>query len=460
VDARGRNLTVLIAVADDSTRGQLRHAFQRRGFRVLEASGRVALMRALEVGPPGLAVLGPCGAADELPLARELRRLHPTLPVVLVVRHSSEERVLAALRAGVADYFSPPLEAEAVADSVDRHLKDALGSRSWPRGTGELSPLIGGSRALYDIRDYIKRVALTDSTVMITGETGTGKELVAQLVHGSGPRRRQPFVSINCAAIPDSLLESELFGHEKGAFTGAHAASPGKLEQANGGSAFFDEIGDMNAFSQAKILRAIETREIHRLGGRRPVPLDVRVIAATNQDLERLTLEGRFRKDLFFRLNVARIHVPPLRERVEDLPALVQHYIAHFNGRFGREVEGLTPDALQCLTRYDWPGNVRELRNIIEAIFVDLPPRPVAFVDLPERFRRCLSAARDLPESERERLLSALSSTNWNKSRAAERLRWSRMTLYRKLAKYQLERLPARADESPPGEPPAAGEPP
>jgi transcriptional regulator with PAS, ATPase and Fis domain len=289
-----------------------------------------------------------------------------------------------------------------------------------------------------EIKTYIDKVATTDSNVLITGETGTGKELVADLIHRKSVREQGPFVSINCAAIPDNLLESELFGYERGAFTGAHALKEGQLKLADGGTAFFDEIGDMSPYAQAKILRVIESKTIYRLGGKRRIPLNIRVIAATNQDLDQLLAQDKFRKDLYFRVNVARIHLPPLRERPEDILPLCHYYLCQLNHRFGRRVEGFTDDALAYLMRHDWPGNVRELKNLLEATFVNGPSRQISFMDLPEQFRKRFSDAETSPQDERERLLSALLSTNWNISKAAQRLRWSRMTLYRKLGKYHI----------------------
>jgi transcriptional regulator with PAS, ATPase and Fis domain len=234
------------------------------------------------------------------------------------------------------------------------------------------------------------------------------------------------------------LLESELFGYEKGAFTGASTGSEGKLKLADGGSIFFDEIGDMSPYAQAKILRAVETREVYRLGGKRRIPLNVRVLAATNHDLEQLVAQGQFRKDLYFRLNVARIHLPPLRERREDIVPLCQHYLYRLNQRFGRQVEGFTDEALARLIRYDWPGNIRELKNLLEAVLVTDPAQRISLADLPEPFRRHFTATAHTPQDERQRLLAALFSTNWNVSKAAQQLHWSRMTLYRKLEKYRI----------------------
>jgi transcriptional regulator with PAS, ATPase and Fis domain len=234
------------------------------------------------------------------------------------------------------------------------------------------------------------------------------------------------------------LLESELFGYEKGAFTGAEARKQGKLEAADGGTIFFDEIGDMSLHAQAKILRAIETRQIQRLGGLATIPVAARFIAATNHDIERLVREDKFRKDLYFRLNVGRIHLPPLRERREDIPALSAQFIRQLNRQFERRIEGLCDDAWEPLLAYDWPGNVRELRNVLEATFLADPPDRIAFSDLPPAFRNYLGGLAEALPSERERMLAALFSTHWNVTRAAQKLKWSRMTFYRKMAKHRI----------------------
>ena len=231
--------------------------------------------------------------------------------------------------------------------------------------------LVGESLPMQGIKAYIGKIASMDSNVLITGETGTGKELVAEQIHRSSRRSRHPFVCVNCTAVPDSLLESELFGYERGAFTGATGLNRGKFELANGGTLFLDEIGDMSPYAQAKILRAVEGKEVHRLGGQRSVPLDIRIIAATNQDLERSVADGRFRSDLYFRLNVARLHLPPLRDRKQDLGPLCEHYFQELNQQLGRNLGGFTADLYKDLLQYDWPGNVRELRNLVEAVFIE-----------------------------------------------------------------------------------------
>jgi two-component system response regulator HydG/two-component system response regulator AtoC len=296
--------------------------------------------------------------------------------------------------------------------------------------------MVGASTSIKDLTDYLDKLANRDVTVLITGETGTGKELAAARIHRQSRRRHGGFVSVNCAAIPESLLESELFGHESGAFTGASGTRQGLLQVADRGTVFLDEIGDMGLGAQAKVLRAIESREVYRVGGKKPIPIDVRVVAATNHDIERAAEEGRFRQDLYYRLNVARVHLPPLRERRTDIVTLLHHYLDRFNQADNASVPGFSDEALQTLRAYDWPGNVRELKNLVEAIFISPPDRPIRIEDLPDAFRQRLARINRMPVDERKQLVNALFAANWNKSRAATMLRWSRMTVYRKMAKY------------------------
>ncbi len=382
---------------------------------------------------PSLVVIGCDRASASAALAsvRALRTRDERLPIILAVADGSEALAIEALRAGVSDYVNSPVSEPELTTRLTRWRPRPVGDASAPR-------IVGASAAMRQIRGYIETVAATDTNVLITGETGTGKELVAQLLHTHSPRRHRPFVSLNCAAIPDTLLESELFGHERGAFTGAHVAHEGHLRAAHGGTVMLDEIGEMSPYAQAKILRALDTREVYRLGSTRRLPLDVRVITATNQDLPQLIEDGRFRRDLYYRLNVARVRLPPLRERREDIPAIIEHYVGEQNQRLRRSVRGFTAEALQHLVEYEWPGNVREVRNMIEGAFAELPNHETTFLELPAELRERLRQA-PVCHGERERLLAALVATNWNKSRAAEQLHWSRMTLYRKLAKYHLQ---------------------
>ncbi|MGB8768537.1 MAG: sigma-54 dependent transcriptional regulator, partial [Candidatus Korobacteraceae bacterium] len=299
--------------------------------------------------------------------------------------------------------------------------------------------------ALCLAKAQMTKVAGADCTVLITGETGTGKELAAEFVHSHSPRRGKPFVCVNCAAIPDSLLESELFGHSKGAFTGAEDIREGVFAAADGGTIFLDEVGDMSLFAQAKILRVLERKEVCRLGGTQRRQLDVRFVAATNQDLEAMTQCGSFRKDLFFRLNVARVHLPPLRDRKDDIPLVIDHYCREFSCRAGCPTPTFSQDSFKYLLEYDWPGNIRELKNVLENLFLGEVPGEVHPGHLPAYLRELIEKSCNLSSSERDQLITALSAAQWNKSKAAEILHWSRMTLYRKMAKHQLSRFAPQA---------------
>lgn len=300
--------------------------------------------------------------------------------------------------------------------------------------------LIGDSPCMRVLLQYAGKVSLTDATVLITGDTGTGKENLAQFVHSHSLRRARPIVCLDCSAFPEHLIEGELFGYERGAFTGAHRAYGGKLALADGGTLFLDEIGELPGAAQAKLLRALESREVFPLGASRPRRLDVRVIAATNRDLDAIAGTSAFRQDLYFRLNVARLHLPSLEARREDIPKLLAHFIQEMSVRTGQRIGTLDDETLSCLMRYRWPGNVRELRNVVEALFVDPPQGRVRVCDLPPNLTHMLQRySATAPSSERERILAALCETRWNKVQAAQVLRWSRMTLYRKMAKHGID---------------------
>jgi DNA-binding NtrC family response regulator len=380
----------------------------------------------------------------------KIRAIDTTVPVILIAEKSSESLAIAALRAGAIDYFKTPIQRgelisrcrQLISSRVPLVAETTKGDR--PRAID--CSMIGNCDSMQALKSYIGRVAQTDSTVLITGETGTGKELAAESIHEQSHRCSKPMIRVNCSAMPDGLVESELFGHDRGAFTGAVAARPGKFELADGGILFLDEIGEMPPEAQSKILHCIENKVIFPLGAKEEVPLKVRVIAATNQDPEALIEDGRFREDLFYRLNVARIHLPPLRERREDIPDLIAHGIRKLNREFNRNVQGLKEDVAKLLLRYDWPGNVRELMNVLEGAYINMPAGRIEEADLPAYFKEKLNAVQHMPADERKRILSALLETNWNKSTAAAKLKWSRMTLYRKMTKYHIveNRRPVR----------------
>lgn len=298
--------------------------------------------------------------------------------------------------------------------------------------------VLGKSAAMAAVRTYLPKVARCDATVLVTGPTGTGKERVANALHGLSARSKGPFVALNCAAIPDSLLEGELFGWERGAFTGAIHTTKGKAALAHQGTLFLDEVGEMTPMAQSKLLRLLESREVTPLGGARAVPLDIRIVAATNQELEGLVATKRFRDDLYYRLNVARFTLPPLRERPEDIPVYVQSFINDFNRVNGGHVEQPTPALNESLMTYEWPGNVREVRNFVEGVFIDPPRGPIDFAHLPPAFQAIFRRTK-AASVERDTLRRVLERTHWNKAEAAREMNWSRMTLYRKLSKHGLE---------------------
>lgn len=440
-----KNPEILIAGGDETFCQNLKKHLSPHEFDVIQAPDKTSVSQFFQQRKPALVVIGSSSPnpEDGLELIDQIRQQDKKIPIILITKHSSETRAIAAFRAEVSDYFKVPFSFEEVAASIGRHLLDH--SCLLPEKPASTAPerknnkaIIGNSAPMREIAHSLSRVAATDSTVLITGETGTGKELTANFIHRKSPRNTMPFVCINCAALPESLIESEIFGYEQGAFTGAVALSRGKFELADRGTIFLDEIANMSHYAQAKILRTIESKEIHRLGGKKVIPLDVRVISATNQDPENLVAEGKFREDLFYRLNVIRIHLPPLRERKDDIPALVEHRINMLNRKFNYNVQGLTDEATACLMRYEWPGNVRELMNALEATFVNHPRRKIAFADLPRQLQKKLKGGNDAPSNERNSILSVLQETKWNKATAARKLNWSRMTLYRKIEKYNI----------------------
>ncbi len=400
------------------------------GARVHRAESPAALLALVDSSAVGaIALCITPETSERIEILRSIKSRAPQVWCIVVGRSGAEEVAPVALRAGADEYISaadvnesphtPPKKRPARADGVS---------------------IVAGDRVSQRIVGQLDRIAATASTVLITGETGTGKEMAARYIHAHGDRSAQPFVSVNCAAVPDTLLESELFGHERGAFTGAQSSADGKFHQAHQGTLFLDEIADMTPAAQAKILRVLETREVWRLGASRGATVNVRIIAATNQDVERLVAEGRFRSDLYYRLNVARVALPPLRERPSDIPVLIAHYVHQMNLQFGRKLAGFTEASMKRLQSYGWPGNVRELKNVVEAAFIDLPAGRIHLADLPESVRERLREAAAAPEDEAARIVATLNQMHWNVSRAAQILRLSRMTLYRKIAKYGLSR--------------------
>jgi two-component system response regulator AtoC len=391
-----------------------------------------------------------------LELCKELSEHWPDVPVIVITAFGTMETAILAIRAGAYDFVTKPFDVDALLLAVSRalrhreltsevkRLRAAVGEAGWD---GEL---IGSSPPIMSLRGLLQRVAESDATVLVTGESGTGKEVVARMLHSAGRRKNGPFVAVNCAAVPETLLESELFGHVRGAFTDARGNRPGLFLEADRGTLVLDEVGEMPLSLQAKLLRVLEERVMRPLGGSADVPVDVRVIALTNRDLEQAVQEGRFREDLYYRLNVLHVPLPPLRSRGGDVLLLAQHFVELFAKNSGRPVKGISKAAAERLLGYPWPGNVRELRNCIERAVALTRFDHIAVDDLPERIKtfesRHVIVAADnlddlvpLEEVEKRYIARVLQAAGGNKSLAAQRLGVSRKTLYRKLAEYGAE---------------------
>jgi DNA-binding NtrC family response regulator len=377
---------------------------------------------------------------ETLKTAEQVRRADRLCPLLIFASTISTESALRAMRAGVSDLWEDNAGSEALVGRLKSLFERfaAITASPTPTSLIEGNRMVGTSRAIGRVRAQISQVACSGANVLITGESGTGKELAAELIHRNSPVRECPFVAVNCAAVPEALLESELFGHERGAFTGASVARQGKLQHASGGTLFLDEVGDMSLLAQAKILRVIETRVVQRLGSNVETPVQIRLLAATNQDLDLLTKEKKFRQDLYFRLNVVRLNLPPLRERREDIPDLAEHILRDLTDKQHKPACHLAPDVLYRLKMYDWPGNVRELHNVLECILVYSSSRSIGISDVPEHVRHTLRSCATTDGEERSRILCALNSADWNRSKAAQILHCSRMTLYRKMEKFSV----------------------
>ncbi|WP_394834019.1 sigma-54 dependent transcriptional regulator [Pendulispora rubella] len=350
---------------------------------------------------------------DGMTLLREAIREDPDLPIVMITAHGTVDTAVEALKLGAFDYLTKPFDKDEVRQIVAKALKtrQLAGEEASPTQSGEGARfgIIGSSPGLTELYQVLERVADTPTTVLITGESGTGKELVARALHDHSSRKDKPFIKVNCAAIPKELIESELFGYERGAFTGAVTSKPGRFELAGGGTLFLDEIGEIPVEMQVKLLRALQESEFERVGGIKTIRVDVRLVAATNRDLEKLIAHGSFRKDLFYRLNVVGIRLPALRERATDIPLLIEHFLAKFNERLKKAVVGVEPEAMDLLTAYSWPGNIRELENVVEraVLFSDVPRLRVQ--DLPPELRSGSPSVSTVPMAEAD-LQAALSS--------------------------------------------------
>ena len=388
---------------------------------------------------------------DGLEVLQRVKELDDSMDVIMVSALNLARKAVDAIKLGAYDYITKPYEPEDLISTVDRaiskqklHRQVTLLRKEVEECRG-FDQIIGQHKKMLEIFDLIRKVAYTSTNVLITGESGTGKELIARSIHRQGNRRESPFVAINCAAIPSELMESELFGHEKGAFTGAHTRTIGKFEYANGGTLFLDEISTLRPDLQAKLLRVLQEREIERIGSNRPIKIDIRVIAATNTNLEDAVSKGTFRQDLYFRLNVVPIPIPPLRERRDDISLLARYFLNKFNNAFNKKVAGFSGKALDALTRYYWPGNIRELENLVERMLVlSSSHEPMDLKDIPLEI--LMHAGEDVSgldsrkgglfeirdDFEKRIILNVLEATRWNQTEAAKVLKINRNTLLQK----------------------------
>ncbi|MBS6829035.1 MAG: sigma-54-dependent Fis family transcriptional regulator [Desulfovibrio sp.] len=448
-----KTLTILVADDDATHREVLRTLLEEWGYAVREAvdgEHAVALCREQPFDLVLMDVRMP--KKSGLEALKEIKVHNPAVPVLIMTAFSDVAAAVEAIKSGAYDYLTKPLDFEklkVVLRNVFAHVglirENATLSRSLA-ATEAQTGMVGRSESMRALWEMVRTIAPTDATVLITGESGTGKELVAKAVHAAGRRARGPFVAVNCAALTESLLASELFGHEKGAFTGADKKHEGHFLKADGGTIFLDEIGEMPLSMQVKLLRVIQEREVLSVGGNKAVPVDVRIIAATNRDLAREVAAGTFRQDLYYRLNVVTLALPPLRERADDIPLLAQYFMARFADKNNKKIKGFTPGAMDRLVRYAWPGNVRELENVIERASILLLGEHISERELPERFAPARGDAltdaltTDCPtleDVERAVILKTLKRFGGNKTEAAKALGITRKTLHAKLSKYQ-----------------------
>lgn len=449
--------TIFVVDDDESQRTMLRAVLQAEGYIVEEAaSGETAFQAIAERGYDLILLDLRLAEENGLEVLRTIKNQYPRLPILLITAYASIKTAVEAMKEGAYDYLTKPLDIEELLLTIDKALEhytlqmENVQLRS-QIDTQKLFPnLIATSTVMQPVLESVALVAPTEATVLISGESGTGKDMIARAIHQQSTRSTGPYIPVNCAALPESLLESDLFGHERGAFTGAVERHQGRFERADKGTLFLDEVTQLTPAMQAKLLRVLQDQTFERVGGTKPLRVDVRVIAATNADLPALIQQGEFREDLYFRLNVFPLHLPPLRERKEDIPLLAEHFLRQFQTKHQRSVKGLSPKALDCLIRYAWPGNVRELKNTIERALIlargeyitpsELPP-PLQLVTEEPLASSALRPGMSIREVERELICKTLQETGGNRTLAAELLGITRATLYNKLKEYRLTDL-------------------
>ena len=434
----------LLIVDDElSVRDSLGKWFGEEGYEVVTAESASEALSRIAAQPFDVALVDiKMRGTDGIELQRRMHEVYPDLTVIMMTGYASVETAVAALKNGAYDYVTKPLDPDELAHLVKKalahkrseqenvRLKETMAEVARPED------IIGQSPAMQKVFDAIETVAPTDATVLITGESGTGKELVARAIHHAGPRRFHPLVVIHCGALTETLLESELFGHEKGAFTGAQYRKKGKFEIAEGGTVFLDEIGDISLKTQTDLLRVLQEREIVRVGSNQPIKVDFRCVAATNRDLEKLIEEGKFRPDLFYRLNVFRIELPPLRERRDDIPALVNHFVHKFSLAMNKKITRVAPSAMNLLQQQPWTGNVRELENAVERAMVVAQEPELRDQDFIFKAVAPNGSPKTLEDIEKAHILRVLEQCHWNQTRAAEMLDIDRVTLHHKIKRY------------------------
>lgn len=444
--------SILLVDDEKNTREGLARALRRKYRVILAESAMTALEILKEENPDAVLTDLKMPGMDGMTLVRRILAQDNSPVCILLTAYGDVETAVEAMKAGAYDFLTKPVNLDRLEVLLNRAIRTRKLEESNQRLRKELDArygldqIIGESAPMEAVFDTIRQVAPSKATVLIQGESGTGKELVAHALHRLSPRAENPFVAVHCAALSDTLLESELFGHEKGAFTGANEMRKGRFELADGGTLFLDEIGEIEPATQIKLLRVLEERTFERVGGMNRIEVDTRLLAATNRDLRRMVDEGTFREDLFFRLNVVQIRLPPLRDRRQDLPLLLSHFLRQFSKENTRELEGFTPDALEALTRYTWPGNIRELRNVVERMVVLSRGDKLTLRDVPAEVKEGgpakpkgpLRNATSMQEAEKQMIKQALVDQKGNRTRAAEQLGISRRTLHRKLHEFDL----------------------
>ncbi len=446
---------ILIVDDEESQREQLSGFLKKQGFNVTTAElGMEAISlckdKSFEVALIDLKMPG----MDGIELLKKLKESNPEIQVIMMTAYGSVETAVDAMKLGAYHYVNKPINLEELKLNINKALESyhVLVENKYLKEQLEEKykdiHIIGNSKAIKEVLSTVSRVAKTKSTVLVKGASGTGKELVARAIHALSDRADQRFIPVSCAALPETLFESELFGHERGAFTGAIKRREGRFELADGGTLFLDEVGDIPLETQVKLLRVIESQEFDRLGGKETLKVDVRIISATNQDLERKIREKSFREDLYYRLNVISILIPPLRERKEDILLLVDHFVKKANQKCGRSIRGITPEVKDIILNYDWPGNVRELENVIERGVVLSRTDVIDKGDLPyfglvsdKSFEHIPPASLSLKDVEKDHILRVLKEANWNLNKAAEILGIHRNTLRLKMREYGIEKV-------------------